>query len=474
MSVEYILGTQKGLIEAPAGCGKTQLIVDSLKTVTTKKPVLILTHTTAGVAAIRQRMSKEGIPGTVAIVSTIDGWSTRLSVYFPTLMAMCDTTPEINKGYYPFLRKQAGTLISNNTAVQSAISNSYSRIMVDEYQDCDVDQHYLVSCLATFLPTIVFGDPLQAIFTFSSPMPSWNEQVYGVFGAPGVTLSTPHRWLNAGAGDLGYWLLQTRQTLLQGRSVDLNTSLAQVRVIPIEKDQRLNLSNQQKLQYALHTTSPNESVLIIGDSKKPASHHQFAKGANNLDVVERVDLPDVVRHCDSLDKLQGIDLVESFINFHATLMTGVDAANTIKRVGSIANGRSHKPPSDKEASLVGLLSNSGASDLFSASKVISSCAGTHIYRKTAYKAFQEALSSAVSNGMTLKDSIIQVREKNRYTGDKRISHRAVGSTLLLKGLECDHCVILDAASLSLENFYVAVTRGAKSLSIYSNTKTLSW
>jgi hypothetical protein len=37
-----------GTITAPAGCGKTQLIADSLKTYVHPKPVLVLTHTNAG------------------------------------------------------------------------------------------------------------------------------------------------------------------------------------------------------------------------------------------------------------------------------------------------------------------------------------------------------------------------------------------------------------------------------------------
>lgn len=42
-----------GSITAPAGCGKTQLITDTLKLHHFAKPVLLLTHTNAGVGALR-------------------------------------------------------------------------------------------------------------------------------------------------------------------------------------------------------------------------------------------------------------------------------------------------------------------------------------------------------------------------------------------------------------------------------------
>ena len=39
------------------------------------------------------------------------------------------------------------------------------------------------------------------------------------------------------------------------------------------------------------------------------------------------------------------------------------------------------------------------------------------------------------------------------------------TTLMVKGREYDHAVILDADSLNARDFYVAMTRGAKSLTI---------
>ena len=57
---------------------------------------------------------------------------------------------------------------------------------------------------------------------------------------------------------------------------------------------------------------------------------------------------------------------------------------------------------------------------------------------------------------------MQAREQSRVLG-RPPPQRAVGSTLLLKGLEAEVVVILDAGSLNSRNLYVAMTRGSKRL-----------
>jgi len=51
--------------------------------------------------------------------------------------------------------------------------------------------------------------------------------------------------------------------------------------------------------------------------------------------------------------------------------------------------------------------------------------------------------------------------------------RLIGTTLLVKGLEFDHGIVLDAASLSRKELYVALTRGTRSLTLVSSQSTLN-
>ncbi len=54
---DLILESRLSSIVAPAGCGKTQLIVNILRR-NQPKPYLVLTHTTAGVSALKTAYSR--------------------------------------------------------------------------------------------------------------------------------------------------------------------------------------------------------------------------------------------------------------------------------------------------------------------------------------------------------------------------------------------------------------------------------
>jgi hypothetical protein len=73
---------------------------------------------------------------------------------------------------------------------------------------------------------------------------------------------------------------------------------------------------------------------------------------------------------------------------------------------------------------------------------------------------------------TFEDAAIRMREQNRILG-RSLPRRAVGSTLLLKGLEAEVVVILNANSLNARNLYVAMTRGSKRMIICGRNSVLN-
>jgi DNA helicase-2/ATP-dependent DNA helicase PcrA len=77
-----LLTINRGAVTAPAGCGKTYLIADALKRHRKTKPILVLTHTNAGVAALRGRLDAFGVPATRYRLATLDGWAMRLAATF--------------------------------------------------------------------------------------------------------------------------------------------------------------------------------------------------------------------------------------------------------------------------------------------------------------------------------------------------------------------------------------------------------
>jgi DNA helicase IV len=74
--------------------------------------------------------------------------------------------------------------------------------------------------------------------------------------------------------------------------------------------------------------------------------------------------------------------------------------------------------------------------------------------------------------LTFAEAAVRIREQNRILG-RPLPKRAVGSTLLLKGLEADVTVILNASDLDARNLYVAMTRGCRRLVICSRSHILS-
>jgi hypothetical protein len=79
-----LLSMRRGTVTAPAGCGKTHLIAASLtRRGDGQKPILILTHTNAGVAALRGRLDRAGVRPTAYRLLTIDSWGMRLVSMFP-------------------------------------------------------------------------------------------------------------------------------------------------------------------------------------------------------------------------------------------------------------------------------------------------------------------------------------------------------------------------------------------------------
>lgn len=53
-----------------------------------------------------------------------------------------------------------------------------------------------------------------------------------------------------------------------------------------------------------------------------------------------------------------------------------------------------------------------------------------------------------------------------------LPRRGVGSTLLLKGLEAQVCVVVEGDKLNAKNLYVAITRGSNRLVICSRNPVL--
>jgi len=465
-----LLAINRGTVTAPAGCGKTHLIAQALTRHSGGKPILVLTHTNAGVVALRGRLDRAGVPAKAYRLSTIDGWAMRLISTFPARSAHnADLLQLTNPGTdYPNIRVAAAKLLKAGH-VNDILSASYARLIVDEYQDCSIRQHAVVAYAAEVLPTCVLGDPMQAIFGFGTDnLANWEDQVCTYFPLAGE-LTTPWRWINADAEPLGRWLLDARGKLLRSEPIDLRTAPDGVTWVQLDGTE----DHQRRLR-AARVRPPNDQgcVLIIGDSRSPDGQRQFASQTPGAITVEAVDLRDLVSFAGAFD-LAAPDALERLAGFAQSVMRNVGAADLVRRVQSLQRGTARKQPTDVEATALSFVrapSHRAAVDVL---VEIGKDAGVSAHRPAVLRACINALQlCGGTEGTSFHEAAIRMREQNRLVG-RPLPKRAVGSTLLLKGLEAEVAVILDAGALDRRNLYVAMTRGSKALLVCAPNPVLS-
>jgi DNA helicase-2/ATP-dependent DNA helicase PcrA len=466
-----LLAIDRGLVIAPAGCGKTQLIANALGEHDYSKPILVLTHTNSGVAALRNRLENAGVKASQYRLATIDGWAIRLISTFPLRSGHDPRIVERERPNYPAIRNAAGVLLKSGH-VNDVIAASYSRLLVDEYQDCSLRQHAIVYNAAKVLPTCVVGDQVQAIFDFGNDdLADWDNHVCKHFPLAGE-LSYPWRWHNAAAPDLGHWLLDARKKLIANQPIDLRSAPAEVTWIQLDG----STGDYQRMLKAARVKPPdNVGSVIIGESTSPASQQRFASAIPGAVTVEAVDLRDLVGFSRRLD-VTSSDVVEVVADFAESLMTNVGAADLVRRVDTLMRGTARREASDVESAAIALHRDPCMHRVRDLLVEINKDAGVRVFRPAVLRACMRALELSCGPGkVSFAEATVRIREQGRATG-RKISGRSVGSTLTLKGLEADAAVILDASGLNARNLYVAMTRGAKRLVICSRKATLnpSW
>lgn len=463
-----ILAISCGLVVAPAGCGKTQLIADALARHSGPKPVLILTHTNAGVVALRARLDKAGVKPSAYRLSTIDGWAIRLIATFPQRAGHHPAILSGQRPNYPKIREAAFGLLKNGH-INDVIAASYARLLVDEYQDCSIRQHAIVYYASFILPVCVMGDDMQAIFGFGDDaLAAWDKHVCAHF-APAGSLDQPWRWINASAEPFGRWLLDVRARLIAGTPIDLRTAPDYVTWVQMDG----TAGDHPRLLETCRVAPPDGkgSVLIIGDSTNPGSQRRFASQTPGAVTVEAVDLRDLVSFAEDLD-LNAADALQKVAAFAEGMMTNVGAADLVNRVGIITRGTARREPSAAEAAALSFLAGRTHGQVAELLVQINKEAGVRAYRPSVLQACLRALAMCHAGGTSFHKAAIQMREQNRLLG-RPLPRRAVGSTLLLKGLEADVAVILNADNLSGRNLYVAMTRGSKRLLVCARSPVLN-
>jgi hypothetical protein len=182
--------TGAGYVIAPAGFGKTHLIAESTSRGAGRQ--LVLTHTYAGVNALRKKMRMLGVSERLHHTDTIASWALRLCLSYSGTSRWDKERPAGNEQWSSMYEACARLL--DYAFVRRIVRASFAGLYVDEYQDCSTAQHAIVLKLARDLPCRILGDPLQGIFDFEGQNPiDWRGMLMAV-------LSDLARWRSHIAG----------------------------------------------------------------------------------------------------------------------------------------------------------------------------------------------------------------------------------------------------------------------------------
>lgn len=454
---------RKGYVIAPAGYGKTHLIALAVKAASEKQ--LILTHTYAGVHSIRNKMQALSVPSSHYQIDTIASWSLRMCTSYP---ATADWHIEFPNGKQWQALYSACTSLLDKPFFKQIVCSSYAGVYVDEYQDCSISQHALVDSIANLLPCRLLGDPMQAIFDFSDQPVNWDQHIFPHYQKLGE-LTIPWRWNLAGAGDLGNWLDNASRQLRANGKISLRGPLPKgVTRISIDLDDYRNTS---RLNFFYKFLDHEDTVIAIhsGDQKSKNKTHNLAKLlSGKFSSIEEVEGKDL------LGFLKKYDACE--VPSHKLLLTiefAKKCFNSVANVLPAATKRGEKSKLTRATKYPDILlaanqylATPTAQCMLDFVAIVQQNAEISTYRRDLLNRLIKVLRLNIDNtGLTLSDSAKEFQRSFRHSGRPIRHNKLIGTTLLVKGLEYQHAIILEADTMQPKELYVALTRGAKTITI---------
>lgn len=462
-AVQAVLSSLPCSVTLPAGAGKTELIAAAVAKVANQGGVsLVLTHTHAGVDVLRRRMKKFGVSSDQVVVRTIDSWSYDLIAHFPTLAGITvSATPDWSKvaDYH-----RAAAISVGTKAVGRMLKVSYTNLFIDEYQDCLIDQHALALALSAVLPTVVLGDPLQSLFNFGTNQPvDWDVDVLASFPAVDVS-HRPRRW-DPNHQDLGAWLVSVRDDLRGGLPIDLTAT-------PVRWVQRRDQRTFVNVCYS--ALKLDGTVAVLGQFRPDCVNAAGSLGGSYT-VMEAIDerVPLIVAA--KIDSKSGPEVAEAIVDFAVKCSSGIASHISATKRKQLGEGKSFTTRNDvlKPAyeAIVLVRSAPKPHAVRNAFSLLATLPGVTIHCREAWNEITRSIATAISDDCTVSDALQRTRNHARVVG-RRQSARVVSRPLLVKGLEYDHVVILNPASYSAQELYVALTRGSKSVTVISDSVIL--
>jgi len=339
-------------------------------------------------------------------------------------------------------------------------------LIVDEYQDCSSMQHDLVCTLARIADAelIVLGDPLQAIYDFpGDPVIEWEE----VADLPEFAIDVePWRWREHNHA-LGQELLALRQVLIDGDPVDLS-AYSQIRWIQESSDSR------RQTAWSISNEGGSIAVLERWGNTAAALARQLGGRFGMMEELEGTRLLAVADAVDGGDGLAGVIALIGFAKqCHANLPQQLNQkCNAMQQSGTFPNFTSGNSAAPALEPLRSFAEAPSPKALSAALDGLDELGGTR-FGKEAWRDFRSAVELWSDDPHAgLRHAVQAVRDRSRVRG-RRAEQRTVTRTVLVKGLEYDHCVVNRADELTRCELYVALTRARSTVTVLSNDRMIT-
>lgn len=453
---QAIATARSGFVEAPAGCGKTEATVRTVATYCSGTQ-LILTHTHAGVDALRRRFRDHKVPSRNYHVDTIAGWAWGWVRKYPTNAGYAATVDiaDWNQIY------AAMTTLLQKDFVRLGVLNSYAGVIVDEYQDCTLPMHRLIVALKQLLPCRVLGDDLQGIFGFKSEMLiDWTVMKAEFVNDLGG-LRTPHRWKKARNDRLGEWLLGVRDEFRQGGEPNYRGSPIGRRTISYADIGSYLVG----LKYGV-----DERACVIGPKNRRMSRSAESTLVNRgYRVLEANELPSLRELIALLAAPSAAGKADAVIEF-LTVSYGGWPTGEQEFLEKLLRGTEQNPRRADRKALCTKSQNGITPELVvDVLAYVGGLPGISCKLRESVSALKCILEGHLEAGTSLKALYAEEITSRKYRSRSSIL-RCIGSTLLVKGLEFDHVVILRDSNWvdswgSHKDLYVALTRGSRSVTL---------
>jgi len=469
MDYAEFVSKPKSMIVAPAGYGKTHAIALCLSH--TKGKQLILTHTNAGVASLKEKIMQQGIDNKHYLVETITSFAQK----YVNAFYCGDDIPEQedSRVYYPFIIEKAKNLLEI-TLIRDVVRLTYSGLFVDEYQDCILSQHDFIKTLGEILPTHILGDPLQGIFDFhGETLVDFEKELNDFKRLPDLT--EPWRWKKNNPV-LGKCLKKIRSLLEERKKIDLDLFNTCIETLLInENDKYIPRTDYNRNIWSL---MEDKNLLIIHpDNANINVRINFVKSFNNSFIlVEALDNKDFYKFSKEFDKMNSSNFFNILYKLFIKLFNGKTSIkkwfneNGVKEKRSESDKNLVRPIAEDIKKIKQKYSLTLILEILKETKKLPEI---KCYRVELFNCLCRALEKAECKNISVYEAMKEIRNIKRRIG-RKIEGKCIGTTLLTKGLEFDTVAVLDAHKFKCpKNFYVAITRACKKLIIFTNNKILS-